>query len=159
MPRTLTSSSTSPPTPWSCHAWDPTEDDCLGSLAFHFHDTLGLLMSLPEVMTMVQNVQNYILHMSHQTGTSLLVLSIYFDRNWKTYNERLCFLTSYLAPSHQGYFFLQFDIEYSQVPRLSKSTCIWSHIPTMQKWLFSFILLPIKTHMEEEVQERDRAAP
>lgn len=64
-------------------------------------------------MTMVQNVRNYISHMSHQAGIGLLVLSIYFDSNWKAYKERLCFLTSYEAPSCQGYFFL--SVSYSSM--------------------------------------------
>lgn len=111
---------------------EPAEEELLGSLPFHFHDTLGLLESLPEAMTTAQNVHNYVLHMSHQTGISLLVLSIYINRNWKTYNERLCFTTSREAPSCQGYFFplsiLQFDVEYNQVPRLY-NPCTYDPIP------------------------------
>lgn len=113
--------------PTSLQSENTAEDEYLSSLLFHFHNSLGLLESLPEA-TMVQNIHNYILHMSHQMGIILLELSIYFDRNWKTYNERLCFLTSYKASGCQGYFFppsvFQFDVEDNQIPRLHKPMCV-----------------------------------
>jgi len=54
---------------------------------------------------------------------------------------------------------LQFDAEYSLAHRLLNTMRIWSHTPTMHKWLFSFRLLPTKTQIEGEVQKADHTAP
>lgn len=100
--------STGPPAPCSLHTCAQLRmSKHICSLPFHFHSTIGLLRSLSEARTMVQNVHNYILHMRHRAGISLLVLSIYVGRNWEVYNERLCSLTFYEAPNCQGYFYSQ----------------------------------------------------
>lgn len=103
-----TNSNTDPTVPCSLNAWAPAEDEQAPQLiAFTFPNTLSHLKSLPEARTVVQNVHSYVLLVRHQAGTSLLVLSIYFDRDWEVYNEWLCFLTLYEAPTCQGYFYSQ----------------------------------------------------
>lgn len=107
-----TSSSTGPTAPCSPHAWAPAKDEQAALLfAFSFPEkrasTICYFKSLPEARTMVQNVHNYMFHMRHQAGISLLVLSIYFDKYWEVYNERLCFFTFYEAPNCHGFFYSQ----------------------------------------------------
>lgn len=123
----------------------------LCSLPFHWHCTLGPLQSLPEARAMVLNIHTYMLHMRQQAVISLLVLSIYFDRYWEVYNERLCFLTFYEALNCHSYFYSQYLTVWCWTPSRSqtpyKPMCTQSHTPTMPKWLFR--LLPIKTQKKK----------